>query len=158
MLRLDLAQYRELAAFAQFGSDLDVATQKQLARGERTVEILKQEQYVPMPVEYQVVSVFCATQGYLDSIAVEHVRQFENELHEFMRTKYPTLMESLRDKKELSDELKKSVGNAVDEFKEGFVGVSRVIGGGSAAQGEVPAQEKSPSEEKRETVIQTSGD
>ncbi len=173
MLRLDLAQYRELAAFAQFGSDLDAATQKQLSRGERTVEILKQDQYVPMPVEYQVVSVFCATQGYLDSTSVEHVRQFESELHEFLRTRFPTLMETLSDKKELTDELKKALGNAVNEFKEGFVGVTRTIGGATMARGKEPerkmaSQEKGGEEEEEEAeqereeeheaVINTSGD
>jgi F-type H+-transporting ATPase subunit alpha len=167
MLRLDLAQYRELAAFAQFGSDLDAATQKQLARGERTIEILKQDQYVPVPVEYQVVSIFCATQGYLDSIRVEHVQQFESELHEFMRTKRPTLIDTLREKKELSDELKKTLGNTIDEFKEGFVGVTRIIGGGGAAEGGAPEQ-KTPAQkqeeesedekdEEHEAVMNTSG-
>ncbi len=167
MLRLDLAQYRELAAFAQFGSDLDAATQKQLSRGERTIEILKQDQYVPMPVEYQVVSIFCATQGYLDSIRVEHVQQFESELHEFIRTRYPTLIDTLREKKELSDELKKTLGDTINEFKEGFVGVTRVIGGRGAAEGgaperEAPAQkqeEESEDEkdEEHKAVMNTSG-
>ena len=130
MLRLDLAQYRELAAFAQFRSDLDKATQHQLARGARTVEILKQGQYEPMPMEYQVVSIFCATQGYLDSVAVAHVKQFEAELHDYLRAKYPALMQVMAEKKELTDEIKKELGRAVDEFKETFAGVARTIGGG----------------------------
>jgi F-type H+-transporting ATPase subunit alpha len=148
MLRLDLAQYRELAAFAQFGSDLDKATRQQLSRGERTVEILKQGQYEPMPVEYQVVSIFCATQGLLDTVAVEHVKQFEGELHEFLRTKYPSLMRNMAEKKELTDEIRKQLERAIIEFKETFVGVTRTIGGGVAPAGE----------EESEAVVQTSGE
>jgi F-type H+-transporting ATPase subunit alpha len=154
MLRLDLAQYRELAAFAQFGSDLDKATQQQLARGARTVEILKQGQYEPMPVEYQVVSIFCATQGYLDSIAVAHVKQFEAELHEYLRAKYPDLMKAMAEKNELTDEIRKELGRAVDEFKETFVGVAKTIGGAAVTRDE----ELRPAPSKEEPTVQTSGD
>jgi F-type H+-transporting ATPase subunit alpha len=157
MLRLDLAQYRELAAFAQFGSDLDKATQQQLGRGARTVEILKQGQYEPMPIEYQVVSIFCATQGYLDSIAVEHVRQFERELHDFLRTKYPNLMKFMTEKKVLADEIKKELSSAITEFKETFVGVTKTLGGAEAQEAGPPVPGASV-EEEVEYVVQTSGD
>ena len=87
-LRLDLAQYRELAAFAQFGSDLDPATQTQLNRGQRLTEILKQPQYRPLPVEKQVAIIFAATNGYLDSVPVEQLRQFEEGLYAFLETRH----------------------------------------------------------------------
>ncbi len=135
-LRLELAQYRELAAFAQFGSDLDKATQRQLARGERTVEILKQDQYAPVPVELQVISIYCVTNGFLDDQPVEHIRQFEKEFHEYVKTKWPTLLDNLRRDGELTDEIKKEFEMAVEEFKKGFVGVSRQIGGAAPAEGE----------------------
>jgi F-type H+-transporting ATPase subunit alpha len=94
-LRMDLAQYRELAAFAQFGSDLDRTTQRQLARGERLVEILKQGQYQPMPVEMQVASVFAGTRGTLDSLKVEAVRPFESHLHEYLSAHHRPLLDSI---------------------------------------------------------------
>jgi F-type H+-transporting ATPase subunit alpha len=94
-LRIDLAQYRELAAFAQFGSDLDKATQRQLARGERLVEILKQGQYAPMPVELQVASVYAGTQGFLDRLKVEAVLPFESHLHEHLRTHNAGTLETI---------------------------------------------------------------
>jgi F-type H+-transporting ATPase subunit alpha len=131
-LRLDLAQYRELAAFAQFGSDLDAATQKQLARGERTVEVLKQEQYVPMAVEYQVVSIYCATKGFLDDIAVANVRQFDRELQQYLRSKWPTLMDNLKNRGELTEEISKELEMAIKEFKGKFVPISKQIGGSAA--------------------------
>ncbi|MFH1550979.1 MAG: F0F1 ATP synthase subunit alpha [Planctomycetota bacterium] len=135
-LRLDLAQYRELAAFAQFGSDLDQATRKQLSRGERTVEILKQNQYEPVAVENQVVSVFCATEGFLDDVAVEHVRQFEGELHEHLGSRWPTLMDNLRNTGKITDEIRKELELAIKEFKEKFVGVSKQIGGAATPRAE----------------------
>jgi len=119
-LRLDLAQYREMAAFAQFGSDLDVATQRQLARGERTVEILKQDQFVPMPVELQVVSIFAVTNGFLDDIPVEDVRRFENELHMFLHSERAEVVQALREKAEISDDLERELTEAINEFKKGF--------------------------------------
>jgi F-type H+-transporting ATPase subunit alpha len=94
-LRMDLAQYRELAAFAQFGSDLDKTTQRQLARGERLVEILKQGQYMPMPVELQVASVFAGTRGILDTLKVEVVLAFETYLHEFLKVHHQGLLDAI---------------------------------------------------------------
>src|ERR687898_485066 len=120
-LRLDLAQYRELAAFAQFGSDLDKATQAQLNRGRRMVEILKQPQYEPLPVEKQVAIIFAATNGLLDAVAVEDVRRYEEELYRFLETRHPAVLNGIRDKKILDDELKPSLQSALKEFGETFV-------------------------------------
>src|SRR5688572_28634381 len=105
-LRLDLAQYRELEAFAQFGSDLDATTLRQLARGARTVELLKQPQYQPMPVENQVVVIFAVTNGYLDQIEVEKVREWERGFHETLAAKHTGMMGALREKKALTDDIK----------------------------------------------------
>jgi F-type H+/Na+-transporting ATPase subunit alpha len=119
-LRLDLAQYRELAAFAQFGSDLDKASQAQLNRGRRLVEILKQGQYSPVPVEKQVMIIFAGTNGYLDDLRVEDVRRFEAELYKFLDNSKPELLKAIREKRELNDEIKKQVTEAMKEFKERF--------------------------------------
>src|ERR1700704_3147002 len=110
-LRLDLAQYRELAAFAQFGSDLDKSTQAQLNRGARLVEILKQPQYEPLSVERQVAIVFAATNGYLDPVAVEEIGRFETELYRFLETRYPGVLDGIRTKKVLDDEVKGALTN-----------------------------------------------
>jgi len=119
-LRLDLAQYRELAAFAQFGSDLDKSTQAQLNRGARLVEILKQPQYEPLAVERQVAIIYAGTNGYLDAIAVSDVRAFETELYRFIETRYPRVFTEIRDKKQLDDPLKAALKNAVEEFAKDF--------------------------------------
>src|SRR5205807_2283867 len=105
-LRLDLAQFRELAAFAQFGSDLDKATQMQIARGQRMVEILKQGQYQPLPVEKQVLIIFAAVNSYLDDIPVEQCRKFEEELYRFVENGHPDLLQQIREKKQIDDALK----------------------------------------------------
>ncbi|MBI1791878.1 MAG: F0F1 ATP synthase subunit alpha, partial [Acidobacteria bacterium] len=120
-LRLDLAQYRELAAFAQFGSDLDKASQAQLNRGKRLVEILKQGQYQPLPVERQVLIIFAGTSGMLDDIAVEQCRKFEEELNRFVDNAHPSLLAKIREKKILDDALKGELAGVVREFKERFV-------------------------------------
>src|SRR5713101_5413584 len=104
-LRLDLAQYRELAAFAQFGSDLDKATQAQLTRGARLVEVLKQPQYEPLPVERQVAIIFAGTNGFLDAVAVSDLRAFEGELYAFIDTRYPQVFKGIAEKKQLDDQL-----------------------------------------------------
>lgn len=119
-LRLDLAQYRELAAFAQFGSDLDAATQAQLSRGERLVELLKQGQYQPIVVEDQVLSIFTGVNGYLDDIAVEDITRFEEELISFAKSNYPDVLESIKKEKKLSDELTEKLKKLVEEFKKQF--------------------------------------
>jgi F-type H+-transporting ATPase subunit alpha len=120
-LRLELAQYRELAAFAQFGSDLDKATQAQLARGARLVEILKQGQFDPMSVTHQILSIFAATGGYLDPYPVDAVQKYLTELLLFLETKHPEIIKGLEEKKTLDDELKKKLVKALEELKEQFV-------------------------------------
>ncbi|HXH25182.1 MAG TPA: F0F1 ATP synthase subunit alpha, partial [Vicinamibacterales bacterium] len=120
-LRLDLAQYRELAAFAQFGSDLDKATQAQLNRGRRLVEILKQPQYQPLPVEKQVAIIFAATRGYVDTVAVEDVRRYEEELYRFLETRHPDVLSGIAEKKILDDEIRGALEKALDEFGQQFM-------------------------------------
>jgi F-type H+-transporting ATPase subunit alpha len=120
-LRLDLAQYRDLAAFAQFGTEqLDKATQAQLARGQRLMEILKQDQYQPLPVEKQVLIIFAASNKYLDDLPVSECRRFELELYPFLETNYNGLLKSLREKKAFDDAIKAEAKKALDEFKEQF--------------------------------------
>jgi F-type H+-transporting ATPase subunit alpha len=119
-LRLDLAQYRELAAFAQFGSDLDKSTQAQLNRGARLVEILKQPQYEPLPVERQVAIIYAGTNGYLDKIPVSAVRAFETELYQFIDTRAPEVFRGIVETKQLDDELKGALDKAVKEFATDF--------------------------------------
>jgi F-type H+/Na+-transporting ATPase subunit alpha len=118
-VRLELAQFRELEAFAQFGSDLDSASQRQIARGQRVVEVLKQPQYGPLPVELQVASIFAVTSARLDDIPVSDVSRFESELHDFLQSRHGGLLESLRTSK-LTDELKEQLGAAIDEFRASF--------------------------------------
>jgi len=120
MLRLDLAQYRELAAFAQFGAELDASTQRRLARGERTVEILKQPQYKPVSVEEQIASVFAVTRGHLDEVDPVQVGEFEKGLHEFMRGKHADVLESIRKEKKLTPEIDKALDEAVGAFAASF--------------------------------------
>jgi F-type H+-transporting ATPase subunit alpha len=120
-LRLDLAQYRELAAFAQFGSDLDRATQLQLARGQRMVEILKQGQYQPLPIEKQVAIIFAGTQGLLDDIPVDAVRAFEEFFYGFLDRRYANVLAEIRDKREISDALRDTLTKAVGEAKAEFL-------------------------------------
>jgi len=120
-LRLDMAQYRELAAFAQFGADqLDKVTQAQLARGQRLTEVLKQDQYVPLPVEKQVVILFVATSGALDSVPVNEVRRFEREFLQFVETNYSAALKEIATKKALDDSIKGTLKSAVDGFKDRF--------------------------------------
>src|SRR3977135_4235553 len=117
-LRIDLAKFRELQAFAQFGSDLDKATQAQLARGQRLVEILKQPQYQPMNVENQVLVIWAASNGYADDVAVEDVRSFEAELLKFIENSQPGLLQSIREKKSLTDEITADLKQALIDFKD----------------------------------------
>ena len=120
-LRLDLAQYRELAAFAQFGSDLDKASQAQLARGQRMVELLKQGQYAPLTVDRQVAIIFAGTQGLLDDVPVEEVRNFEEFLYTFLSRQYATLMPEIANKKELTDEMRDALAKGINEAKTEFM-------------------------------------
>src|ERR1700741_662585 len=119
-LRLDLAQYRELAAFAQFGSDLDKSTQAQLNRGARLVEILKQPQYEPLAVERQVAIIFAGTNGYLDAVPVSELRAFETELYSFLESRYPQVLRGIAEKKQLDDQLKGALTESVKEFAGQF--------------------------------------
>ena len=120
-LRLELAQYRELAAFAQFGSDLDKSTQAQLSRGVRLIEILKQPQYRPLPVEKQVTIIFAASNKYLDDVDPKMVRKFEQDLFQYLDAAAPELLARIRDKKVLDDEVKAALHKSLKEFKEQFV-------------------------------------
>ena len=120
MLRLTLAQYRELASFAQFGSELDKYTQAQLSKGERLVELLKQPQYAPIPVEEQVMSIFAGINGYLDDIPVDKVKTFDKEFLKFMKEKYASIGIEIKEKKKLDHEVTHKLENAIKEFKQTF--------------------------------------
>ncbi len=120
-LRLDLAQYNELAAFAQFGSDLDKSSMDQLKRGQRMVELLKQDQYSPMPVEEQVAVLFAGTRGLMDDVEVEKVRVFEGAMVKFLRSSYANLLTDIREKKQLDTELEQRLNEAIIDFKKRFV-------------------------------------
>ena len=119
-IRVELAQYRELAAFSQFGSELDADTKEKLAQGERIKEILKQPQYKPMPVEYQVIIIYVATNKYLLDVAVEDITRFESELFEFLDTKYPEVPKAIREEKAISDATEETLKKAIAEFKNQF--------------------------------------
>jgi F-type H+/Na+-transporting ATPase subunit alpha len=120
-LRLDLAQFREMAAFAQFASDLDASTRRQLERGQRLVELLKQGQYVPMPVERQILAIYAGTNGYLDNIPVEAVREYEQELLKFVDDTQPDLWKMFAEEKQLTDKLKATIESALKAFSARFV-------------------------------------
>ena len=120
-LRLDLAQYRELQAFAQFASDLDEGSRKQLERGQRMVEVLKQPPYSPLPIEKQVVIIYAGANGFLDDIDASEVVKFESELHPFIEAKYPNILEAIREEKKLSDKTIELLNTALEEFKSTFV-------------------------------------
>ncbi|PID62668.1 MAG: F0F1 ATP synthase subunit alpha [Ignavibacteriae bacterium] len=119
-LKLDLAQYRELEAFAKFGSDLDQATQRTLAKGERLVELLKQKQYSPIPIEKQVVSIYAATKEFMEDIPVDDIKRFEKELLEYIDVNHKDIYDEIRSKKTLSDELNEKIDKAINTFKNKF--------------------------------------
>ena len=120
-LKLDLAQYRELAAFAQFGADLDKSTQAQLARGQRMVEMLKQNQYSAMGVGKQIIVIFAGTRGFIDDVPVSSLMKFEGELLKYLELQHPELEKEIEEKKSISDDLNAKIGAAIDEFKKTFV-------------------------------------
>jgi F-type H+-transporting ATPase subunit alpha len=120
-LKLDLAQYRSLAAFAQFASDLDKATRDQLTRGEKLSEVVKQPQYQPLPVEKQVAILYAATTGKLDDVPTPRVRDFETQLYRFLETERPQILKDLGDQKNLTDEIAKALDEAIDEFRKSFL-------------------------------------
>ncbi len=140
-LRLDLSQYRELESFAAFASDLDATSKAQLARGERLVELLKQPQYQPMPVEEQVVSIFLGTGGYLDSVPVEDIRRFETELLDHMRASEDKILATIRDSQKLDADTEKALTEVIGKFKKGFA----ATGGGSV----VPDEHVAPLDEEK---------
>ncbi len=119
-LRLDLAQYREMAAFAQFGSDLDQATQRQIARGSRLVELLKQGQYEPLPVEKQILTIYAGTKGFVDHLPLDTLKKYEHELHAFVEDKHPEIFTEIVKKRELNDELSEKINKALEEFNSIF--------------------------------------
>jgi F-type H+-transporting ATPase subunit alpha len=119
-LRLDLAQYRALEAFAQLGTELDKATQQQITRGQRMVELLKQPQFQPMPVEEQVAVLYAGTRGHMDGVPISAVRDYERQFLEFLRDERPQVLQTIRDKRELSEDLEKALNAAVGEFANRF--------------------------------------
>ena len=119
-LRLDLAQYRELQAFAQFASDLDETSRNQLERGQRMVEVLKQGPYAPVAIEKQVVIIFAGANGYLDDIAVSSVTKFEADLMPFMVAKYVNILDAIRNEKKISDDTNAALRKAIEDFKASF--------------------------------------
>jgi F-type H+-transporting ATPase subunit alpha len=119
-IKLELAQYREMAAFAQFGSDLDASTQKLLARGARLTELLKQPQFAPMPIEEQVVSIFAGTQGFLDTVPTPDVVRYEAAMLSFLRSEKPEILKAIRDTKELKDDTAAALKDALGEFGKTF--------------------------------------
>jgi F-type H+-transporting ATPase subunit alpha len=119
-IKLELAQYREMAAFAQFASDMDASTQQLLARGSRLVELLKQPQYSPLPMEEQVVTIYAGVNGYLDKVGIENVSKFENELMNLIKSSHKDILKSIRDEKALSDTTEEKLKNAIEEFLKTF--------------------------------------
>jgi F-type H+-transporting ATPase subunit alpha len=120
-LRLELAQYRELEAFAKFGSDLDKATQAQLTRGQRLVEILKQDQYQPLNFARQIPIIYAATNGFLDDIEVDEVQRFEREFDEYLSAKHPDVSDMIMTEKKLTDAITDILDAALEKFKSGFL-------------------------------------
>jgi F-type H+-transporting ATPase subunit alpha len=121
-LRLALAQYRELEAFAQFGSELDAATQRQLARGARTVEVLKQPQYAPVPVERQVAIIYAVVNGFLDDVDVKYIRKWETDFLHYLTVSHPAVLEGIKTRKALDDDLTAKLKAAIAAFKPLFKG------------------------------------
>jgi F-type H+-transporting ATPase subunit alpha len=147
-LRLDLAQYRAMAAFAQFASDLDAKTRAQLDRGARLVEILKQGQYVPLPVEKQILIIFAGTQGYLDDLPLSALARFEEELYTFIEQKHPSIFSDTAEKKALDDDLKARTKKAIEDFKKRFI---LDQGKASAAKAEGSGSEEAPAPQPAKT-------
>jgi F-type H+-transporting ATPase subunit alpha len=132
-LKLDLAQYREMAAFAQFGSDLDQSSQRLLHRGERMTEMLKQNQYEPLPIEKEVLIVFAANEGYLDKLEVTQIKAFELGLYAFFDSRQKDILDEIRTKRELSDDLRKRIRAAIDQYLQTFLAAQ-----GDGSQGATP--------------------
>jgi len=152
-LRIDLAQYRELAAFAQFGSELDRSAQQQLARGERTVEVLKQPQYQPMPVEEQVLQIFAVAEGFLDDLPVEEIRRFVIELVQYFRNHKNELLNEIKEKMVLTDEISAAMTASIEEMKKGFIeDLEKAKGGGLELEAEAGGTDVETKEGSAERV------
>jgi F-type H+-transporting ATPase subunit alpha len=132
-LKLDLAQYREMAAFAQFGSDLDKATQAQLNRGKRLVEVLKQDQFQPLPFSKQILIIYAGTNGHLDDLEVDQIRTFETELYKYVDSMNAKLLESIMEKKAIDDAIKADIEKTLKEFKQRFVSERQTAAAGNRA-------------------------
>jgi F-type H+-transporting ATPase subunit alpha len=117
-LRIDLAQYREMASFAQFGAELDAATRQQIHRGERLVELLKQKQYEPMPMEHQIAEIYAGVSGAMDEFDVDHVRLFLQEFSNILKLRHPDVVKEIRERQELDASLKKRIDSAIEETKK----------------------------------------
>ena len=131
-LKLDLAQYREMAAFAQFGSDLDQASQRLLHRGERLTEMLKQNQYEPLPIEKEVLIIFAANEGYFDKLEVSQIKAFELGLYAFFDSRQKDILDEIKTKRELSDDLRKRLRSAIDEYQQTFAASQGAAAHGAA--------------------------
>jgi F-type H+-transporting ATPase subunit alpha len=153
-LKLDLAQYREKAAFSQFASDLDKVTRDMLERGARLVELLKQGQYVPLPVEKQIVIVYAGTKGYVDGLEMSQIAEYEKQLYAFIEAKHPKVFEDLRTKKVLDKDIEAALRKALDEFKTAFGKGSQAP---KAEGGEPPKKAKSKDKEKGAASAQKEG-
>jgi F-type H+-transporting ATPase subunit alpha len=127
-LRVDLSQYRELEAFAAFGSELDAVTQRQLARGQRSVEVLKQPQYAPVPVEHQVAIIYALTNGFLDDVDAAQIRVWERDFHSYLRAQRPQILESIRTEKSLTKENEQALVAAIKQYKELFADPNSPVG------------------------------
>ncbi len=121
-LRLDLAQYRDLESFSQFASELDEATRSQLTRGEKLMELLKQNQYSPIPIEEQVISIFSGVRGFLDAIPTNRIKTFEEQLIRYVKEQHPEILKQLVEEKDLSKELSHTIEEAIKAFKKVFAG------------------------------------
>jgi F-type H+-transporting ATPase subunit alpha len=132
-LKLELAQYREMAAFAQFGSDLDASSLRLLARGARLTEMLKQGQYSPLPMEKEVLIMFAAKEGFLDKLSVEQIRPFELGLYTYFDARFADLLAEIRDKKEISDDLTKKLKAAIGTFEQQFLAENKAAAPATAA-------------------------
>jgi F-type H+/Na+-transporting ATPase subunit alpha len=132
-LKLDLAQYREMAAFAQFGSDLDASSQRLLARGARLTEMLKQGQYSPLPVEKEVLIIFAAGEGYFDKLSVDQIRPFEMGLYTNFDSRHADLLAEIRDQKAISDDLKKKLKAGLDDYEKSFLAENQPAAPATAA-------------------------
>ena len=155
-LRLELAQYRAMAAFAQFASDLDKASQRQLARGQRLVEIMKQDQYVPMPVEKQVLSIFAGTNGYVDEIPTTEVRRYEREMLSFVEGSFGKIFETLRQKPDMTKELTEEVHAALKEFAGIFVADPKAAAESRSSAGSMSSAggEAAPKKKKKKKAVE----